>query len=354
MGSDEYVGNRHACSLRLSDFDYEFPKELIAYKPLQRRDESRLLIIDRQTAKVSHKIFSDIKQYLRKSDLVVLNDTKVLPAELSAEFVNKSKAELLVLEKISRNTAKCLVKPARKFKIGARIKFSNNTTADVLEDYPEKILKFSSPVDILLKRIGKMPLPPYIKRESDKSDFKTYQTIYAKTPGAVAAPTAGLHFTREVLKDFAQKGVNTAHITLHVGYGTFKPVRCEDITEHKMHSESFSVSKKAIDSINETRKKGGKILAVGTTSCRVLETIAQAGVGNRHACSLQGKTDIFIYPPYEFKLTDMLLTNFHLPKTTLLMLVAAFCGYDLMMKAYKEAVEKKYRLFSYGDAMLII
>jgi len=354
MGNDEIAGSRHACSLRLSDFDYDFPKELIAYKPLKRRDQSRLLVIDRKTANIEHRKFSDIQKYLNKGDTVVLNDTKVLPAELSAKFANGSKAELLVLEKIGKNRAKCLVKPARKFNQGAEIIFSNGSTAGVLESYFEKILRFSYPVDGLLKKIGKMPLPPYIKRESGKADFKTYQTVYAKNTGAVAAPTAGLHFTKDVLKDIAKKGVNTAHVTLHVGYGTFKPVRDEDITEHKMHSEQFSAPKNTIDLINVTRKNKGRILAVGTTSCRVLETIAGDDWCTSAPVHQKGHTNLFIYPPYKFKLTDMLLTNFHLPKTTLLMLVAAFCGYDLMMKAYKQAIEKKYRLFSYGDAMLIL
>lgn len=336
--------------MKLSDFDYVFPKELIAYKPLSRRDGSRLLVIDRKSGDIEHRNFYGIVDYLHNGDLVILNDTKVLPAELAAKFANGSKAELLFLKKIDNRTAKCLAKPARKHKKGARIYFSDGASATVLEDYPEKILKFSCLVDGLLKRIGRVPLPPYIKREPAEADFKTYQTIYAKKAGAVAAPTAGLHFTKDVLKDIARKGVNTANVTLHVGYGTFKPVRCEDITEHKMHSEQFSVPKKTIDLINATRKNKGRILAVGTTSCRVLETIGRGGV----TPPLRGDTDIFIYPPYQFKLTDMLLTNFHLPKTTLLMLVSAFCGYDLMMRVYKEAIDRRYRLFSYGDAMLIM
>jgi len=343
MGNDE-----------LSDYDYDFPKELIAYKPMPRRDESRLLVIDRKTAVIAHNKFSDIINYLCKNDLVVLNNTKVLPAELSVEFTNGTKGELLVIEKIDKNTAKCLVKPARKFKDNAEVVFSNGATAKVLESCPEKILKFSCSIDGLLKKIGKMPLPPYIKRESRKADFKTYQTIYAKNAGAVAAPTAGLHFTKKVLKNIAEKGVNTAYVTLHVGYGTFKPVRDENITKHKIHSEQFSVPEKTIDLINKTREKGGRILAVGTTSCRVLETIVNDKCRGEVTSPLQGETNLFIYPPYKFKLTDMLLTNFHMPKTTLLMLVAAFCGYDLMVKAYKEAIERQYRLFSYGDAMLII
>lgn len=341
------MGNNHKLPLCLSDFDYTYPKELIAYKPLSRRDQSRLLVVNRKNLSIEHRKFSDIAEYLDEGGLVVLNDTKVVPAELSAKFSNGSKAELLVLDKINENKAKCLTKPARKFKKGAQVYFSNGSKAEILEDYPEKVLKFSCSVDSLLKKIGKMPLPPYIKRESQKRDFKTYQTVYAKNSGAVAAPTAGLHFTKDVLKKIAKKCVNTAHVTLHVGYGTFKPVRCEDITGHKMHSERFNVPKATVEAINKTKDAGGRILAVGTTSCRVLETIARPEMSGV-------ETNLFIYPPYNFKLTDMLLTNFHLPQTTLLMLVAAFCGYDLMMKAYKEAIEKRYRLFSYGDAMLII
>jgi len=338
----------------LNDFDYSFQKELIAYHPMPRRDESRLLIIDRKTKNIKHKKFSDIVKYLRRRDLVILNDTKVLPAALEGRVQGSGyRVQMLVLEKISDDAARCLVKPAKKFKKDAVILFSNGSIATVIEQFPNKILRFSCSVDGLLKKIGKMPLPPYIKRESVKSDFKTYQTVYAVNTGAVAAPTAGLHFTKNILNKISRKGSNIARVTLHIGHGTFKPVRSNDIAKHSMHSEQFSTPKETINLINTTRKNKGRILAVGTTSCRVLETVARRGHLLKR-CPREGSTDIFIYPPYKFRLTDMLLTNFHLPKTTLLMLVAAFCGYDLMMQAYKQAIEKKYRLFSYGDAMLII
>jgi len=333
--------------MKLSDFDYSFPKELIALRPLKRRDESRLLVINRVDKKIEHKRFSDLPSYLKKSDALILNNTKVLPVSLEAVLDNSKPVDILVLEKIDTVTAKCLVKPAKKFRKDIKIFFKNNASATVLEEYPDKILQFNLPVDELLKKEGQMPLPPYIKRKADKNDFDTYQTVYAKDEGAVAAPTAGLHFTKDVLDEISKKGSTLGFVTLHVGYGTFKPVRNENIIKHKMHSERFFISEDVIDLINKTRKSGGRILAVGTTSCRVLETIAGSGAKT-------GATDLFIYPPYQFKLADMLLTNFHLPKTTLLMLVAAFCGYDLMMKAYQEAIENRYRLFSYGDAMLII
>jgi len=366
MSNDKNVGAGLPHSYKLSDYDYSFPKELIALRPLKRRDSSRLLVVDRSDGEIMHKSFTDLTFYLKKNDALILNNTKVLPVSLTGVLDNGKAVNILILEKIDAVTAKCLVKPAKKFKKGAKIFFENKKIATVLEEYPSKVLDFSCHIDDLLKDQGSMPLPPYIKRDADKSDFSTYQTVYAKEEGAVAAPTAGLHFTKDILTGISKVGVNIDYVTLHVGYGTFKPVREEDIRQHKMHSEKFNVSEKTIDLIERTRKNSGKILAAGTTSCRVLETIAKNNVGtgpcacpygikgDRRGSPLQGETNLFIYPPYKFKLTDMLLTNFHLPKTTLLMLVAAFCGYDLMMKAYKEAVENRYRLFSYGDAMLII
>lgn len=367
--------------MKLSDFDYIFPKELIAYRPMMRRDSSRLLVVDRPGSRIQHRRFADLPQYLKKDDCLVLNDTRVMPVALTAALNDNGSArgaDILILQKIAPDTAACLVKPAKKFKKDTKIYFADKTTATVVRERPNRILRFSCPIDKLLKKEGRMPLPPYIKRQSDRDDFRTYQTVYAKRQGAVAAPTAGLHFTKDILKEISDKGAKTAHVTLHVGYGTFKPVRVENIAEHQMHKEWFSVSQATIDLINKTKNSGGKILAVGTTSCRVLETVAQPvrsrelGVGskklqtpparramwpgwvNSKLLANTGYTDLFIYPPYQFKLTDMLLTNFHLPKTTLLMLVSAFCGHDLMMRAYKEAIEKRYRLFSYGDAMLII
>jgi S-adenosylmethionine:tRNA ribosyltransferase-isomerase len=350
--------------MKLSDFDYNFPKELIALVPVERRDSSRLLVIDRVFGRIEHRVFTDLPFYLKKGDVVVINDTKVVPAALKATLdlrISGSAVDILVLERLDNKIARCLVKPSKKFKLGTKIAFDGNgISAEVIERYPSTVLRFSCLIDDLLEKKGRMPLPPYIKREPQKRDFETYQTVYAKNPGAVAAPTAGLHFTKDVLRKIAKKGANTANITLHVGYGTFRPVRCENVVGHNMHKEWFSVPRETIAALNQVRKNNSRILAVGTTSCRVLETIGQQHVwetgklGNWETKKLDGYTDIFIYPPYEFKLTDMLLTNFHLPKTTLLMLVSAFCGRDLMMKAYREAIERRYRLFSYGDAMLII
>lgn len=317
-----------------------------------RRDESCLLVIDRSSGRIHHRVFTDLAGYLKKEDCLVLNDTKVMPVSLTAAVGNNGfsrKTDILVLEKTGSDTAACLVKPARKFKKDTEVFFGKTLSATVIEEYPRKVLRFSCPVDKLLKEQGRMPLPPYIKREPDKSDFQTYQTVYAKNKGAVAAPTAGLHFTKAVLNDISKKGIAIEYVTLHVGYGTFRPVRSEDISEHKMHREWFTVSKKTIDAVKKSKRSGAKVVAVGTTSCRVLETIAK----ERILKPKTGYTNLFIHPPYKFKLTDMLLTNFHLPKTTLLMLVSAFCGHDLMMQAYREAIERQYRLFSYGDAMLI-
>ncbi len=350
--------------MKLSDFDYVFPKELIAYRPVLKRDESMLLVLSKSTGRIQHKRFKDLIDYINKDDCVILNDTKVVPAALEAR--RSGGASILVLERIDDKTARCLVKPSKKFKKDAKVFFNNDATATVLEERPFKILKFSCPIDDLLEKEGRMPLPPYIKRKPDKEDIARYQTVYANKIGAVAAPTAGLHFTDDILSTISRRGVDVEYITLkgilkkgacissvtlHVGWGTFRPVRCEDINDHKMHPEQFGVFGQTIKAINQARKNNGRILAVGTTSCRVLETIGRTRPMPAFA---GGCTDLFIYPPYQFKLTDMLLTNFHQPKSTLLMLVSAFCGHDLMKEAYRQAVEKRYRLFSYGDAMLIV
>jgi len=329
--------------LKLSDFDYTLPKGLIAQYPLKKRDMARLLVLDRKTKEIKHRIFKDLTDYLAREDLLVLNNTKVLPARLFGKRKSGGKVEILLLRRKEGFLFDALLKPAR-LKLNEKIifddhKFSATVTAK------NEVSFFASDIDEIYKH-GSMPLPPYIKRDVQLSDFGDYQTVYAENDGAVASPTAGLHFTQELLGRIHSAGVNAAYITLHVGFATFRPVKSVDITQHKMEEEYFSIGQEATGLINQTRNKGRRILAVGTTSCRSLETYATG--------KSQGHTNLFIYPGYKFKMTDCLLTNFHLPRTTLFMLVCAFAGTDLMKKAYQEAIDKEYRFYSYGDAMLII
>ncbi|MBU1852621.1 MAG: tRNA preQ1(34) S-adenosylmethionine ribosyltransferase-isomerase QueA [Candidatus Omnitrophica bacterium] len=340
--------------MRLSDFDYNLPKELIAQYPSQKRDESRLLVLHRDTGKIEHRIFKEIIEYFHRSDLLVLNDTKVVPARLIGKKQTGGKVEALVLDVGKRRDYRALLKPSRGCGVGSRLIFGNGELEARVVKREDGInfLRFECNGDFeeLLEKLGKMPLPPYIKRESDASDKERYQTIYAKKRGAVAAPTAGLHFTKDLLLCISRKGVDVEYVTLHVGYGTFRPVKSEDITKHKMEKEYFEVKNKVVEKL---RNKIGKTIAVGTTAARTLEAIVvtQAlGLHNEYS----DWTDLFIYPPYKFKAIDALLTNFHLPKTTLFMLVSAFCGRGLLFKAYQEAIDKKYRFYSYGDAMLIL
>jgi len=340
--------------LRLSDFDYDLPGELIAQYPTKRRDESRLLVLHRDTGRIEHRVFKDIVGYFNKGDLLVLNNTKVVPARLVGKKETGGKIEILILDArcsmldARKNEHEVLLKPARGCKKGSRLIFGNGELkAEVTRvENGRRYLRFECNGDLegLLEKTGKMPLPPYIKREPTLSDRERYQTVYAEKAGAIAAPTAGLHFTEDLLSRISGKGVDTEYITLHVGWGTFKPVRCEEVREHQMEKEYFEVEDKVVERL---AKPGAKTIAVGTTACRVLETLAMKDM--RH-----GWTDLFIHPPYRFKTVDALLTNFHLPMTTLLMLVSAFCGRELLFKAYHEAIEKKYRFYSYGDAMLIL
>lgn len=358
--------------MKLSDFDYNLPKELIAQYPAEKRDESRLLVLHKDTGKIEHRIFKDIIEYFSLGDLVILNNTKVLPAQIVGRKKTGGKAEVLVLNAGEGSGAKgeyeVLLKPARGCNVGARIIFGNGElNAEVTRiENGRRFLKFdcNGNLEKILDRLGEMPLPPYIKREATGFDSERYQTVYAVKNGAVAAPTAGLHFTKQLLVDITKKGAGIEYVTLHVGYGTFKPVSSEHIEEHKMEKEYFEIDKTVADKLNNRKRK---LIAVGTTSCRVLETTLRDGSrANRRSVpqgtelalalepSLSGWTELFIYPGYKFKAVDGLLTNFHLPKTTLLMLVAAFCGRELLFKAYEEAVREKYRFYSYGDAMLII
>ena len=329
--------------LQLSEFDYPLPKELIAQYPLKERQEARLLILERKAQKISHGIFKDVGSFLRKNDLVVLNDTKVLNCRLMGNKITGGRVEILLTRRLNGTTFACLVQPSRT-KIGEKIFFAGGKISGALSARGQ--ISFKQTEADIIYNYGIVPLPPYIKRDPEELDKVYYQTVYAKNEGALASPTAGLHFTQESLKEINRQGVNLAFVTLHVGLGTFRPVRCEDVTQHRMEPEYFQVPDATIQAINQAKIKLGRIIAVGTTSLRALETFAD---GRK-----EGNTDLFIYPGYKFKLADCLLTNFHLPMTTLLMLVCAFGGKELVLKAYQEAVEKKYRFYSYGDAMLII
>lgn len=339
--------------MKLSDFDYYLPKELIAQEPLARRDASRLLVVDRKTRTISHRSFKDLAGYFKPTDLLVLNNTRVIPARLlGVKKDTLGKVDVLLVERLSDKRFKVLIKP--HLKIGGELIFSHGTRrAQLVED---KVLEFKNALSAqALKKIGLMPLPPYIKRQPGERDSLRYQTVYARNPGAIAAPTAGLHFTRELLKEIEEKEVRLAHITLHVGVGTFKPVRSEDIRNHIMEPEEFNISQKTIKDIITIKEKGGRVFAVGTTTTRALETAAAIFTNHESRTTNHcGYTNLFIYPGYKFKIVDCLLTNFHLPRTTLLMLVCAFAGRDRIMQAYQEAIKEKYRFYSYGDAMLIV
>ena len=340
--------------MEVEEFDYYLPEELIAQKPLEKRDTSRLMVLDKQTGKIEHKIFNNIIDYLNEGDVLVLNNTKVLPARLIGEKEETGAViEVLLLNNISLDNWECLVKPARRIKTGTIVSFGNGKLkAKCIEERDEGIRIFTFIYDgiflEILDKLGTMPLPPYIHEKLE--DQSRYQTVYAKVVGSAAAPTAGLHFTKKLLADIEAKGVHIAYVTLHVGLGTFRPVSVEKVEEHHMHSEYYSMSKDVADLLNKTKKTGNKIIAVGTTSTRTLETI-MSKYGEFKECN--GWTNIFIYPGYEFKAIDQLITNFHLPKSTLVMLVSALAGKENILNAYNTAVKEKYRFFSFGDAMFI-
>ena len=341
--------------MKKQDFYFELPQELIAQHPLKNRDCSRLLVLNKQTGEIEHKTFRDILQYFKKGDCIVINDTKVLPARLIGEKKETgAKIELLLLTRKNINTWETLVKPGKKAKPGDRIVFGNGKlNAEILEivEGGNRIVKFyyDGVFEEILDELGEMPLPPYITQRLE--DKNRYQTVYAKQQGSAAAPTAGLHFTPELLNEIQQKGISIAHLTLHVGLGTFRPVKEENILDHKMHSEYYIMEQEQAEIINRTKKAGGRIIAVGTTSTRTLESIADE-TGFIKASS--GWTNIFIYPGYQFKTVDCLITNFHLPESTLIMLVSALAGKQNALHAYNIAVQQKYRFFSFGDAMLIL
>lgn len=338
----------------LKDFNYDLPEELIAQDPLEDRSSSRLMVLHKDTGRIEHKIFRDIIDYLNPGDCLVINDTKVIPARLMGIKEDTGAAiEVLLLKRNADDVWECLVKPGKKAGTGARIVFGEGLLVgeivDVIED-GNRMIKFhyEGIFEEILDKLGQMPLPPYITHKLQ--DKNRYQTVYAKNEGSAAAPTAGLHFTKELLEKIKEKGVNVVSITLHVGLGTFRPVKVDKIEEHHMHTETFNISKEAADTINRTRAAGGRVIAVGTTSCRTLESAA-ADDGTIPARS--GDTDIFIYPGYKFKAIDCLITNFHLPESTLIMLVSALAGRDNIMNAYETAVKERYRFFSFGDAMFI-
>ncbi len=340
--------------MNVLDFDYDLDESLIAQTPIEKRDASRLMVLDKKTGEVEHKHFYDIIDYLEKGDTLVLNDTKVLPARLiGTKEETNAVIEVLLLKNIEEDKWECLVKPARRIKVGTIVTFGNGLLkAECIAEKDQGIRHFNFIYQgiflELLEQLGTMPLPPYIHEKLE--DQTRYQTVYAKEVGSAAAPTAGLHFTKELLEKIKEKGVNIAYITLHVGLGTFRPVSVEKIEEHTMHSEFYSMTKDVADLLTKTKKNNKKIIAVGTTSVRTLETIMQK-YNEFKECS--GFTDIFIYPGYEFKAIDRLITNFHLPKSTLVMLVSALAGREHILNAYKIAVENRYRFFSFGDAMLI-
>lgn len=341
--------------MKTSDFYYDLPEELIAQEPLEDRASSRLLVVEKDTGTWQHKHFRDIKEYLRKGDCLVINDTRVLPARLYGERVGTGAVmEILLLTRKDLDTWEVLVRPGKKAKPGDKISFGNGKLiAEVLEviEGGNRIIRFSyeGVFEAILDELGEMPLPPYITHRLE--DKERYQTVYAKHEGSAAAPTAGLHFTPELLKEIEEMGVHIAHVTLHVGLGTFRPVKAEDILEHEMHSEYYLVEQEQADIINQAKKSGGRIFSVGTTSTRTLESVTDE---NGLVQAKSGWTQIFIYPSYNFKIVDCLITNFHLPESTLIMLVSALVGKDLTMTVYAEAVKEKYRFFSFGDACLFL
>lgn len=339
--------------LKKSDFFYNLPEELIAQTPAEPRDSSRLLVYNRATDKVEHRIFHDIKDYLKKGDVLVVNNTKVLPARIYAHTEHGGRVEVLLLKRISALRWEVLVKPGKKCRLGTHLVVDEglSLTVSSVTESGERIVDFECDgvFEEALERVGSMPLPPYIHEKL--KDKNRYQTVYAKTDGSAAAPTAGLHFTPQLLQEIKDMGVEVAEVLLHVGLGTFRPVKEDAVTDHKMHSEYFEVSQSAADIINRAKREGRRVIAVGTTSVRTLESAA-AEDGTLSPC--RGNTSIFIYPPYKFKCVDCLITNFHLPESTLIMLVAAMVGREKILELYNIAVEEKYRFFSFGDAMLIL
>jgi len=342
--------------MKLSDFKYTVPEHLIAQYPPEKRDHARLMVLHRSQQKIEEKVFFNVVDYLQKGDCLVINETKVFPARLIAKKdKTNAKVEVFLLRELENNLWEVLVKPARKVRVGNRLLIADDLYCDVIDNTisGERVVRFNFNGNFynIIEDLGRTPLPPYIKRDPEPNDKQNYQTIYARVRGAVAAPTAGLHFTKEILDKIAAKGVKIVPVVVHVGLGSFRPVQVEDLSRHKMDSEYFEIYEESANVINETIDKGGRVFAVGTSSVRGLESSVTS---DGHVKSLSGWTDKFIYPPYQFKIVDGLVTNFHLPGSTLIMLVSAFAGKDFVFKAYGKAIREKYRFYSYGDAMLIV
>ena len=340
--------------MKVSDFNYELPEELISQHPYDKRDEARLMVLNKGSQTIEHKVFKDVIDYLNPGDCLVINNTKVIPARLYGKKDTGANVEFLLLKRIEGDIWESIVRPGSKLKAGAKVIFGDGlleaTVLEVLDNGNRKVeFKYNGIFNEILDQIGLMPLPPYIT-EATREDNEKYQTVYAKYDGSAAAPTAGLHFTEELLEKIKAKGVEVANVTLHVGIGTFRPVKVEYVEEHEMHSEHYYIKKEDADKINKAKQNGNKVIAVGTTSCRVLESVADE---NGNLKEVEGDTSIFIYPGYKFKCIDSLITNFHLPESTLIMLVSSLAGKDFVMKAYEEAVQERYKFFSFGDAMII-
>ncbi len=341
--------------MKVSDFNYELPKELIAQHPYDKRDEARLMVLDKRNQSIEHKVFKDIIDYLNPGDCLVINNTKVIPARLYGKKDTGANVEFLLLKRIENDIWEAMVRPGQKLKSGSKVVFGEGllkaTVLEVLENGNRKVeFEYEGIFNEILDQIGLMPLPPYIT-EATREDNEKYQTVYAKYDGSAAAPTAGLHFTESLLEKIKEKGIEIANVTLHVGIGTFRPVKVENVEEHEMHSEHYYIKKEDAEKINFAKRTGHKVISVGTTSCRVLESVADE---NGMVKETEGDTSIFIYPGYKFKCIDSLITNFHLPESTLIMLVSSLAGKDFIMKAYEEAVKQRYKFFSFGDAMLIL
>ena len=340
--------------MKVSDFNYDLPEKLIAQTPIEKRDESRLMVLNRKNHTIENKVFKDIIDYLNPGDCLVINNTKVIPARIYGKKETGANVEFLLLKRIENDTWEVIVRPGRKLLAGTKVIFGDGileaTIDKVLENGNREVtFKYEGIFNEILDKIGMMPLPPYIKEKLKEKN--RYQTVYAKHEGSAAAPTAGLHFTPELLEKIKQKGVEIAKVTLHVGIGTFRPVKVENVEDHDMHSEHYYIKKEDADKINNAKKNGKRIISVGTTSCRVLESVADE---NGFVKMAEGDTNIFIYPGYKFKCIDNLITNFHLPESTLIMLVSTLAGKDFVMKAYRQAVQEEYRFFSFGDAMIIL
>lgn len=341
--------------MKVADFNYELPKELIAQHPYDKRDEARLMVLNKNEESIKHKVFKDVIDYLNPGDCLVINNTKVIPARLYGKKDTGANVEFLLLKRIEGDTWEAMVRPGNKLKPGSKVLFGDGllkaTVLEVLEGGNRKVeFEYDGIFNEILDQIGLMPLPPYIT-EASREDNEKYQTVYAKYEGSAAAPTAGLHFTEELLEKIKEKGVDVAKVTLHVGIGTFRPVKVETVEEHEMHSEHYYIKKEDAEKINRAKSNGKRVIAVGTTSCRVLESVSDE---NGMVREIEGDTSIFIYPGYKFKCIDSLITNFHLPESTLIMLVSSLAGKDFIMKAYNEAVKKEYKFFSFGDAMIIL